>query len=95
MAVNKTLYTQAVAEVNKLQMEAIDQYVSDIADMVGDVGNPEELIGAPYEEWKDNPMILQQLQMIYGTQEPNPLSELIFKKEITRIREQEAALGGF
>ena len=93
MAVKQNIYTQALEEVIATKIKAADAYVEEIMEPLGDVGNPERLMGAPYEEWKDNPQALQYLASIYGEQEPNPLSELIFRKEIQTVRALEVELG--
>ncbi len=93
MAVKQNIYTQALEEVIATKIKSADAYVEEIMEPLGDVGNPERLMGAPYEEWKDNPQALQYLASIYGEQEPNPLSELIFRKEIQTVRALEVELG--
>jgi len=82
-------YTQAVKEVVELKLKAVDEYIKEFIDPIANIGNPEKLVGAPYDEWKDNQFVLQMLSKIYGTQEPNPLSELIFRKTIEGVRSLE------
>ena len=82
-------WTSMVNKVIELKMAVIDEWVKENADMIADVGSPERLVGAPYEQWKDNQLVLQQLSRIYGTEEPNPLSELIYRKSIAEVRELE------
>jgi len=74
-------------KVVALHMKVLDKLIEDLIEPVADVGNPEQLIGKPYETW--TPQELQQLIQIYGTQEPNPLSDLVFKKTYERVKEME------
>jgi len=85
----ETAFTQAVKEVMEVKLKAIDEYIENIIEPIANIGNPEKLVGAPYKEWKDNQFILQKLSEIYGKQEPNPLSELIYRKTIEEVRELE------
>ena len=76
---------EVVEEMMAAFIEAIEEYIEPISD----IGSPEKLVGAPYSEWKDNQFLLHQLTKVYGVEEPNPLSELIFRKEIEGIRQLE------
>ena len=93
MAVKQNIYTRALEEVIATKLQAVDMYLEEIMEPLGDIGNPERLMGAPYDEWKNNPQVLQYLASVYGEQEPNPLSELIFRKEIQEVRALEAEVG--
>ena len=85
----ETVFTQAVKEVIEVKLKAIDEYLENFIEPIANIGSPEKLVGAPYEEWKNNQFILQKLSQIYGEQEPNPLSELIYRKTIEEVRELE------
>ena len=82
----QTPLTIAIQEVVDLKMRVVDEFLKDIIEPIGDVGNPEKLIGKPYEQWTTADF--QALGQIYG-KEPNPLSELIFKKSYERVRKLE------
>ena len=82
-----TPLTEAVKELIKFDLEILDEVIKEDADALADIGNPEKLIGKKYEDWT-----LQDKQMlgtVYGTQEPNTLSEFIFKKEYKAVLEIE------
>lgn len=82
-------FVVACKEVIETMMKAFIEVMEEYIEPISDIGNPEKLIGKPYSEWKDNPFIIKQLSQIYGTQEPNPLSELIYKNEIKAVRQLE------
>lgn len=84
----KTAFTLAVDKVVALKMRAIDLFIEQYIEPLADVGNPEKLIGKPYEEW--TPQDLTMLIQIYGQQEPNPLSNLIFNREYDKVKAMEA-----
>ena len=65
-------------------MAAVDRLVEELVEPMKDVGNPEALIKKPYEQW--TPEDMQMLIQIYGTAEPNPLSDLVFKKEYAKVK---------
>lgn len=73
----------------KLKMQAIDLLIERMIAPISDIGNPEKLIGKKYEEWL--PEDLQRLATIYGTVEPNPLSDLIFRKKYKEVQTLESA----
>jgi len=82
----QTEFTKMVDDVVELKMKAVDKYIEEIIEPLGEIGNPEKLIGKPYEQW--TPLDLQMLGQIYGP-EPNELSKLIFKKEYAKLIELE------
>ena len=82
------LLNQAIEKVLALKMKALDVVLDELVEPIGDIGNPEKVLGKPYESW--TPQDLQLMTQVYGTQEPSPLSDLIFKKEYKRVRELEA-----
>jgi len=84
--VKQTEFTKMVDDVVELKMKAVDKYIEEIIEPLGEIGNPEKLIGKPYEQW--TPLDLQMLGRIYGP-EPNELSKLIFKKEYAKLIELE------
>lgn len=84
----KTNLTQAIDHVVALRMKAVDKYFDEVIEPLTEVGNPEKLIGKPYESWTLEDM--QRLVQIYGEKEPNLLSNLIFRKEYERVKQLEA-----
>ena len=79
--------TKAVGQVIALKLKAIDRFVEEVVEPLSDVGNPEKLIGRPYETW--TPEDLQRLAMIYGPKEPNALSNLIFTRKLEEVKRLE------
>ena len=75
-------------EVTAELLEVADEFIEEITKQFSDVGNPEKLIGKPYETW--TPQDLMMLSQIYGTEEPNKLSTLIFNKSYEQIKALEA-----
>ena len=71
----------------KVKLEAAEQVVRELIDPLEKFGNPETLIGKPYEEW--TPQDLNMLITLYGKEEPNPLSNLIFRKTYDAVKELE------
>ncbi len=68
-------------------MKAVDRLIKEVIEPISDVGNPEQVIGKPYESWTPTDLIF--LSKIYGTKEPNPLSNLIFRKKYAEVKELE------
>jgi len=85
--VKKTPFLKAIDEVVELKLKAADEYIEGIVEQIADVGSPEKLINKKYEEW--TPQDLQMLSQIYGVEEPNPLSELIFRKSYKEVKDLE------
>ena len=81
-------FSKAVDEVVKLKLKAVDEYIEEIIEPLADVGSPERLLGKKYADWSDAD--LQRLSRIYGTKEPNPLSETIFNNEYKELKAMEA-----
>ena len=81
------LLIKATEYVAALKMKAIDLWATQMIEPLANVGNPEKLIKKPYEQW--TPEDLAILTKIYGTKEPNPLSDLVFKREYARVQELE------
>lgn len=74
---------EAMDRVIALQIKVMDRVVEDLIEPIADVGNPEKLIGKEYSSW--TPQDLQLLTQIYGTQEPNALSDLIFRRKYEEV----------
>jgi len=84
---NETPLTDAMDELIDEEMADIDRFIKEEIEPLGDFGNPEKLIGKPYETW--TPQEKQILAQIYGP-EPNALSNLIFRKEYEKMLALEA-----
>ena len=56
-----------VEEIVKLKMEAADSFIGEVVEPLGDIGNPEKLIGKPLESW--TPQDIALLQGIYGPED--------------------------
>ncbi len=89
---NETLLTEAIDRVISQKLKAVDAILEQLIEPLGELGNPEKLIGKKYEEW--TPEDFQSMAKVYGQVEPNPLSNLIFKKEYEKIKVLEAEVGG-
>lgn len=83
----ETDFTKMVNEVIELKLKAVDAYIEEIVEPLAEVGNPEKLMGKKYEEF--TPQDLQMLAQVYGQNEPNPLSDLIFKKSYEEVKKLE------
>jgi len=78
----KDEFIKVTDETLTLLLEVADEYLEEITEQFEAVGNPEKLIGKPYETWTDQDRTL--LSQVYG-EEPNPLSRLIFNKEYEKV----------
>jgi len=72
----------------EVKLQAADRLIEELVEPLEDLGNPEKLLGKPYESW--SPQELTMMIQIYGQKEPNPLSNLIFRKTYDKVREMEA-----
>lgn len=85
-----TPFTRAVDEVIELKLKAVDAYIEEIVEPLGDVGNPEKLIGKKYEDWDENDR--QMLAQVYGAGPDSPLEDFIFNKEFKKVKEAEEGM---
>ena len=85
---NQTLLTKAIDRAVKIKFDAVDKLVKEFIEPLGKVGNPEELINKPYENWTPEDFML--LSKIYGQEDNSPLANLIFKKEYEKVKELES-----
>jgi hypothetical protein len=86
--VKDTLFTKALEEVIEEDMKAIDAVIEEDIEVLAELGNPEKLIGKPYEEW--TPQDIQQLKQVYGNDET--LNKFMFNKEYKEVLAMEAEL---
>ena len=84
--------TEAIQRVVDIKLKALDKVIEDLVEPLADVGNPEKVIGKPYEQWL--PEDLVRLTQIYGTGENTPLTTLIFNKEYKKLKEKEREVEG-
>lgn len=85
---NKKAFDSALNHVVNVKLQALDKLIKDMIKPLGDIGNPEKVLGKPYEQW--TPEDFQTATSIYGTAEPSVLSEFIFKQELKKVEELEA-----
>jgi len=72
-------YCDLVEECIKKSKAMADAYIKKHIDPIADLGNPERIIGKPYERW--TPMDKQMLRQAY-TYTPEKLEEFMAKKDI-------------
>ena len=83
----QTPLTMAIDRAIQIKLKAVDRLIKEMVEPLADVGNPEKLIGKKYEEW--TPEDLNLLSKIYGTNEPNLLSNLLERKLIDEVMQLE------
>ncbi len=81
--VKETDFTRMLDSVVTLKLKVVDEFVNKFVDRIGNIGNPEKLIGKPYESW--TPRDIQLLWSVYGNSEPNVLSKFIAGKEYEKV----------
>jgi len=85
----QTSLTKAIDKAVELKLKAVDKLLEELVEPLADVGNPEQLIGKPYEDWSQQDLAM--LTSIYGQKEPSLLSNLIFRKKYAEVKELEEA----
>jgi hypothetical protein len=87
---NDTKLDQRIERVIDVKIKAIDRWIDENIDELEKFGNPEKLIGKPYEMWtNEDKMILGQ---IYGTGPDSILEKFLANKEISKMYESEKGL---
>lgn len=81
-------FVELIDETVALLLDVADEYLSEITAQLENVGSPEAVMGKPYEQF--TPQDFKILTQIYGEGEPNPLSNLIFRKKYKEVLELEA-----
>ena len=61
--------------------------IEELIEPLEKLGNPEDLIKKPYENWTKEDLML--MSKIYGTGDDTPLSNLIFKRTLERVKQLE------
>lgn len=84
----KDVFDEAVNNLVDLELRAIDKLIKEFIEPLSVRENPEKLIGKPLEQWTEQD--LQMLTSVYGTKEPNILSNFIFRKKYEQVKELEA-----
>ena len=79
----QTPLTLAINRAIQIKLKAVDRLMKELVEPLEDVGNPEKLIGKKYEDWTAEDLNL--LSKIYGTKEPNLLSNLLERKLIDEV----------
>jgi len=80
----ETPLTLSIEKAINTKLKAVDALIKELVEPLTKVGSPEELIKKPYESWTPEDLML--LSKIYGTVEPNPLSNLIFRKTYEKVK---------
>lgn len=88
VGMNQDNFVAVVDETLTELLAVADEYLEEITAQFEDVGSPEKLIGKPFEEWTQQDLML--LSRIYGPEEPNALSNLIFRKKYEEVKALEA-----
>ena len=83
----ETALTEAVNDIIEIKLSAIDEFLEEIVEPIENVGNPEKLIGRPYNTW--TPEDMQRLITIYGSAPDSPLQKFIFNREYQHLIELE------
>lgn len=83
----ETNLTKAVAELVEIKLKALDVIMKELIEPLADVGSPERVLGKKYEDWTEEDFL--KASQIYGTSEPNALSDLIARREIAKVTEME------
>lgn len=86
---NTDVFDKAVDKLVEIEVEAVDRFIKDVVEPLEIHENPEKLISKPFEQWTAQD--LQFLQSVYGTEEPNILSNFIFKKKYEQVQDLEEA----
>ena len=84
---NKTDLEKSMDRAIEVKLKAVDLLVEELIEPLEKIGSPEALIGKPYEQWTAQDLMM--LVQIYGQTEPNPLSDLIFKKSYENVKQLE------
>lgn len=87
IAIKTTPLVAAIDHNVQAKMKAIDLLVHRLIEPLGDLGNPEKLIGKNYETWTEDDLI--KLGKIYG-ENSKVLNNFIGKKEIEEMFRLEA-----
>ncbi len=79
--------TSATEEVVALKISVVDEYIEEVVDAIGDVGNPEKLIGKRIDLW--SPMEWEFMFAIFGKGPESPLWKVYFNREYEHLQELE------
>jgi len=83
-----TELTKAIDKATEVKLQAVDKLVKELIKPLEKIGNPEDVLGKPYEQW--SPQDLNIMITLYGQGDNTPLSNLIFRKTYKRVTELEA-----
>lgn len=81
-------FNKIIDEILDVKFEALDIVLKEMVEPIRVVDNPETIMGKPFEAW--TPDDLEFLKIIYGTEEPNILSNFIFDKTYERVKTLES-----
>ncbi len=80
-------WIELVDEVLSEAKESADAFIKEFLDPIGDIGNPEKVLGKPYAEW--TPQDIIRLRNIYG-KDHKRLDKFIFNKAYEELTKLEA-----
>jgi len=83
-----TELTKAIDKATEVKLQAVDKLVKELIEPLEKIGNPEDVLGKPYEQW--SPQDLNMMITLYGNSDNSPLSNLIFRKTYKQVKELEA-----
>lgn len=83
---NGNYKSEAVDRLIELKLRAVDRYVEECVSGLADFGNPETLLGKPFEEW--TPYDRQLVDFFYADDERYKM--WLVKKDLERVQALEA-----
>ncbi len=83
---NHNYLSLAVERVVELKLQAVDRFVEETVETLTDFGNPEKLIGKPYEQW--TPYDRALLEQVYAGSDY--FKRFVFNKDYEHIKELES-----
>lgn len=88
-SVKKHWWIELVDEVLLEVKAEADAFIKEFIKPIGDIGNPERVIGKPYAEW--TPQDLMRLRSMYG-KDQTKLDKFIFDKAFEELQTLEEAV---
>lgn len=88
-SIKKHWWVELVDEVIMEAKAEADAFIKEFIKPIGDIGNPEDVIGKPYEEW--TPQDFMRLKSMYGKDQKR-LDKFIFDKAYADLQKLEEAL---
>jgi hypothetical protein len=82
-----TVFDRNKERVTDLYQRVMKRYENEVIDQLTKFGDPEKLLGKPYELWTPQDLVL--LGQIYGTEPDSILEKFLAKKAKNRMYELE------